>query len=74
MGVKWHRGKKNLGPKAVARRQGALERLKDQVKEFGAMYHMDMFSGEKLDPPIPVYSPERQSRIRAEIEVLKTRV
>lgn len=32
-GTTWKRGKKNQGPKARARRQGALERLKQGLKD-----------------------------------------
>lgn len=70
-GTTWKRGKKNQGPKARARRSGALARLEEQTKDFNPTI-VKNYAG--VEHSIPIYSENAKKRIKKEIEILKTRV
>lgn len=72
-GTAWRRGKKNQGPKAKARRQGALKRLILQVNDFkDEVIKKGDVRGERTISPL--YSEPQKKRINKEIGILETRV
>jgi len=67
----WKRGHLSQGPKAKARRQGALMRLQEQTKDFDKIVNNSYL---KQRPSFPLYSEHDKKRITKEIAILKERV
>lgn len=73
MGTQWKRGHKDQGPKAKARRQGALTRLEEQVKTGTKPVNQvkNAFVGYESSDPL---EEKDKKRIKKEIAILQTRV
>lgn len=72
-GTKWSRGKKNQGPKAKARRKGALGRLEEQLKSGNKTNYHIKNPYVEFGSKIPLEEKDKK-RITKEINILKERV